>query len=112
VQLITAVIRPCKVNEVRDALRRFGFRGLTVTEVSGLREQRKPPEIYRGKRYAAGFQQQAKIEILARDADVRDLIEVIRKVAATGRRGDGTVWVVPVVHVIRIRTGEVGGEAL
>jgi nitrogen regulatory protein P-II 1 len=113
VQLITAVVRPFKVGEICDALQRFGFRGLTVTEASGFgKQQHKGPEIYRGTVYAGDYQHHGKIEILARDADVRDLVDVICKVAATGRIGDGKVWVTQVVHVVRIRTGEVGVDAL
>jgi nitrogen regulatory protein PII len=111
-QLITAVIRPFKAAEVCDALQRFGFRGLTVTEAAGLGKGHDPPEVYRGTKYAMDFQQHAKIEMVARDADVHDLIEVIRKVAATGRPGDGKVWVTPVLHLTRIRTSEVGIDAL
>jgi nitrogen regulatory protein P-II 1 len=112
VQLICAVVRPFKVKDVCDGLGRFGFRGLTVTEVSGFGKQRHRPEIYRGTRYAPAFQPYAKVEIVAADTDVRDLIEVICKVATTGRPGDGMVWVIPVVHVIGVRAGQVGADAV
>jgi nitrogen regulatory protein P-II 1 len=111
VQLITAVVRPSKLTELCDALQRFGFRGMTVTEASGSGKNADPPEVYRGRSYAT-LQHHAKIEILANDMDVADLIGVIRKVASTGRSGDGKVWVTPVSHVVRIRTGDVGLDAL
>ena len=111
-QLISAVVRAFKVHQLCDALQRFGFRGLTVSEVSGFGQHPDPKEIYRGATYRGGVSHYAKIEIVALDADVHDLIEVICKVAATGRSGDGKVWVTPVVHLNRIRTGEVGVNAL
>jgi nitrogen regulatory protein PII len=112
VQLITAVVRPFKVGEICDALQRFGFRGLTVTEASGSGRHFDPPEMYRGREYIVPLQHHAKIEIVATDTDFRDLVEVIRKVARTGKEGDGKVWVTPVTHVVRIRTGAAGIDAL
>ncbi|BEP11834.1 P-II family nitrogen regulator [Acidothermaceae bacterium B102] len=111
-QLITAIVRPFKVGEVSDALQRFGFRGMTVTEAQGIGKAADPPEVYRGREYGAQMQHHAKIEILAEDLDVKDLVEVIRLVASTGRLGDGKVWVTPVSHVVRIRTGEAGVDAV
>jgi nitrogen regulatory protein P-II 1 len=111
-QLITAIIRPHKVGELSDALQRFGFRGMTVTEAQGIGKVTDPPEFYRGREYGSQLHHHAKIEILAADLDVKDLVEVIRKVASTGRSGDGKVWVTPVTHVVRIRTGEAGVDAV
>ena len=111
-QLISAVVRPFKVHDLCDALQRFGFRGLTVSEVCRLADERAPTEIYRGTTFHAVYQAYARIEILAQDADVRDLVDVIRTVAATGRPDDGRVWTSPVQYLARIRTGEVGIDAL
>lgn len=111
-QVITAVVRPSKVSDVVEALQRFGFRGLTVTEASGLGKQAEPPEMYRGRAYAVPLQHHAKIEIVAEDLDVSDLVEVICKVATTGKTGDGKVWVTPVTYVVRIRNGAVDADAL
>jgi nitrogen regulatory protein P-II 1 len=111
-ELISAVVRPFKVHDVCDALQRFGFRGLTVSEVSGVAGEPGPTEIYRGAKYSTTYQPYARIEILALDGDVRDLIEVIRTVASTGRHGDGRVWTSRVPYLVRIRTGEVGTDAL
>ena len=111
-QLVSAIVRPFKVHDVCDALQRFGFRGMTVSQVSGVADERGPTEIYRGMRYSTAIQPFARIEILALDSDVRDLVEVIRAVASTGRHGDGRVWTSRVPYVVRIRTGEVGIDAL
>jgi nitrogen regulatory protein PII len=111
-QLVSAIVRPFKVHDVCDALQRFGFRGLTVSEVSGVADEPGPTEIYRGMEYSAVYQPYARIEILALDVDVRDLVNVIRSVAATGLHGDGRVWTSRVPYLARIRTGEVGVDAL
>jgi nitrogen regulatory protein P-II 1 len=112
VQLINAVVRPSKVGEVCEALQSFGFHGLTVTPANGYGKQRGPVEIYRGVTSSADFKEQAKIEVVARDEDVQDLIDVICKVAATGHTGDGKIWVTPVGELVRIRTREQGADAL
>jgi nitrogen regulatory protein PII len=88
------------------------FQGLTVIEAAGFGKQRGQPEIYRGARKSSEFKPQGVIEIVARDEDVRDLIDVICKVAATGHLGDGKIWVTPVGELVRIRTREVGADAL
>ena len=111
-QLISAVVRPFKVHDLCDALQRFGFRGLTVSEVCGLADERAPTEIYRGTTFYAVYQAYARIEILAQDGDVADLVDVIRAVTSTGRPGDGRVWTSRVRYLARIRTGEVGIDAL
>jgi nitrogen regulatory protein P-II 1 len=111
-QLISAVVRPFKVHDLCDALQRFGFRGLTVSEVCGIADEPGPTEIYRGATFSAVYQPYARIEILAQDGDVRDLVDVIRAVAATGRPGDGRVCTSRVRYLARIRTGEVGIDAL
>jgi nitrogen regulatory protein P-II 1 len=111
-QLITAIVRPFKVGDLCEALQRFGFRGMTVTDASGMGKAHEPPEIYRGRQYVPPLHHHAKIEIVAADLDVKDLVEVICKVASTGRLGDGKVWVTPLNQVVRIRTGESGPDAL
>ena len=111
-QLISAVVRPFKIHDLCDALQRFGFRGMTVSEVSGVADERGPTEIYRSTEYTTAFQPFARIEILALDSDVRDLVDVIRAVASSGRQGDGRVWTSRVPYVARIRTGELGIDAL
>jgi nitrogen regulatory protein P-II 1 len=112
VQLITAVLRPAAVTAVCEAVQALRFQGLTVIEAAGFGKQQGHVEIYRGARKASEFQPQGVVEIVARDEDVRDLIDVICKVAATGRLGDGKIWVTPVGELIRIRTREVGADAL
>jgi nitrogen regulatory protein P-II 1 len=111
-QLISAVVRPTKVGEVCDALQTLGFHGLTVTDANGLGKLRGHTEIYRGAKYSSEFQQHAKLEMVARDEDVRDMIDVICTVAFTGRMGDGKIWVTPVGELVRIRTREIGSDAL
>jgi nitrogen regulatory protein P-II 1 len=111
-QLISAIVRPFKVAPICEALQTFGFRGLTVTEATGFGKQRGHTETYRGAEYTSEFQHKTKIEIVARDEDVHDMIDVICRVAATGRIGDGKIWVTPVHELIRIRTRESGDDAL
>ncbi len=111
-QLVSAIVRPTKVGEICDALQRVGFHGATVTDASGLGKLRGPTEIYRGAKYSSEFRQHAKLEIVVRDDDVKDVIDVVCAVAFTGAIGDGKIWVTPVGELIRIRTQEVGAEAL
>lgn len=111
-QLISAVVRTAKVRAVCDALQAFGFRGLTVMEASGFGKQRGQTEIFRGAEIVSDFEHRAKIEIVARDEEVHDMIEVICQVAGTGRLGDGKIWVTPVRDLVRIRTREAGPDAL
>jgi nitrogen regulatory protein P-II 1 len=111
-QLISAVVRPTKVGEICEALQTLGFHGLTVTESNGLGKLRGHTEIYRGAKYTSEFQQHAKLEIIVRDEDVHDVIDVICSVAATGRMGGGKIWITPVGELIRIRTHEIGTDAL
>jgi nitrogen regulatory protein P-II 1 len=112
VQLISAIVRTSKVDAICEALQTFGFHGLTVTDAIGLGKQKGPTEIYRGLRHSSAFQQASKLEIVTRDDDVADLVDVICRVAATGRLGDGKVWITPVRELVRIRTREMGEDAL
>jgi nitrogen regulatory protein PII len=113
-QLISAVVQPSKVDEICDALQAFGFRGFTVIEVAGFGKRRGRVETYRGTKYRTGFRQEAKIEIVARDGDVQDMIDVISKAATGGdiRAGAGKIWVMPVTEIVRMSTRETGGDAL
>jgi nitrogen regulatory protein P-II 1 len=111
-KLITAVVKPYKLDEVKTALQAFGVHGLTVAEASGYGRQRGHTEVYRGAEYTVDLVPKVRIELLAEDHDVEDLLNVIVKAAQTGKIGDGKVWVSPVETVVRVRTGERGAEAL
>jgi nitrogen regulatory protein P-II 1 len=111
-KLITAIVKPFKLDDVKKALESFGVHGLTVTEASGYGRQKGHTEVYRGAEYAVDLVPKVKVEVLIDDDDVEDVIDVIVKAAQTGRIGDGKVWVVPVETVVRVRTGERGPDAL
>ena len=111
-KLITAIIKPYKLDEVKTALQAFGVHGLTVTEASGYGRQRGHTEVYRGAEYTIDLVPKVKLDVLVEDHDVETLIDVIAKAAQTGKIGDGKVWVTPVETVVRVRTGERGAEAL
>lgn len=111
-RLVTAVIKPFKLDDVKSALQSFGVHGLTVSEVSGYGRQRGHSEVYRGAEYTVDFVPKAKVEVLVADDDVGDVIDVVVKSAHTGKIGDGKVWSVPVDAVVRVRTGERGPDAL
>jgi nitrogen regulatory protein P-II 1 len=112
VKLITAVIKPHKLDEVKVALESFGVQGLTVSEASGYGRQKGHTEVYRGAEYTVDLVPKVRVEVLVDDADAADVTEVVVKAAQTGRIGDGKVWVVPVDDVVRVRTGERGVDAL
>jgi nitrogen regulatory protein P-II 1 len=111
-RLVTAVIKPFKLDEVKSALETFGVAGLTLSEVQGYGRQRGHVEVYRGAEYQVDFVPKVRLEVLVSDADVNDVLDVIVKAAGTGSIGDGKVWAVPVETVIRVRTGERGDDAL
>ncbi|SFD00445.1 P-II family nitrogen regulator [Streptomyces aidingensis] len=111
-KLITAVIKPHRMDEVKDALQAFGVHGMTVTEASGYGRQRGHTEVYRGAEYTVDLVPKTRLEILCEDDDAEQLIDVIVKAARTGKIGDGKVWSVPVETAVRVRTGEVGPDAL
>ncbi|MDH6129689.1 P-II family nitrogen regulator [Kitasatospora sp. GP82] len=111
-KLITAVIKPHRLDEVKSALRDFGVHGLTVTEASGYGRQRGHTEVYRGAEYTVDLVPKLRIEVLVSDEDADELIDVLVKAARTGRIGDGKVWSVPVDTAVRVRTGERGPDAL
>jgi nitrogen regulatory protein P-II 1 len=111
-KLVTAVIKPHKWDDVREALETFGVTGMTVSEVSGYGRQKGHTEVYRGAEYTVDLVPKVRVEVLVDDADSEDVIEVITKSAQTGRIGDGKVWSTPVDTVVRVRTGERGVDAL
>jgi nitrogen regulatory protein P-II 2 len=111
-KLVMAVIKPFKLDEVRDALTAIGVQGLTVSEVKGFGRQKGQTEIYRGAEYAVSFLPKIKIEVAVSTAQVEPAVEAIKKAAATGKIGDGKIFVMPVEQAVRIRTGETGGDAL
>jgi nitrogen regulatory protein P-II 1 len=111
-KLITAVIKPFKLDDVKAALETFGVKGLTVSEASGYGRQKGHTEVYRGAEYKVDLVPKLRVEVLVDDDDAHDTIDVIVKAAQTGKIGDGQVWGGPVETVIRVRTGETGPEAL
>ena len=111
-KIVMAIIKPFKLEEVRDALTAIGVHGLTVTEVKGYGRQKGHTEIYRGAEYAVSFLPKVKIEVVIDDAMVERAVETIRKAAGTGKIGDGKIFVLSIEQAIRIRTGESGAEAL
>jgi len=111
-KLITAVIKPFKLDEVREALSAIGVQGLTVTEVKGFGRQKGHTELYRGAEYVVDFLPKVKVEAAVADAVVEQVIEAIEKSARTGKIGDGKIFVSPLDQVMRIRTGETGQDAL
>jgi nitrogen regulatory protein P-II 2 len=111
-KLITAIIKPFKLDDVRKAIGDAGVQGVTVTEVRGFGRQRGHTEIYRGAEYAVEFVPKAKIEIAVEDALVEQVVEAIMKAALTGKVGDGKVFVFDLTQVVRIRTGERDASAL
>lgn len=111
-KLVTAVIKPFRLDEVKAALQSFGVQGMTVSEVSGYGRQRGHTEVYRGAEYVVDFVPKVRVEVVVDDADAADVVEVITRSARTGRIGDGKVWTVPVDTVVRVRTGERGLDAL
>jgi nitrogen regulatory protein P-II 1 len=109
---ITAIIKPFKLEEVREALGDVGVTGLTVTEVKGFGRQKGHTELYRGAEYVVDFLPKVKIEVVVADEAVERCVEAIVKAARTGKIGDGKIFVTPVERVVRIRTGEEGDEAV
>lgn len=110
--LVTAVIKPFAVDAVKDALKGAGVAGLTLTEVKGFGRQGGHTETYRGTEYAVDFVPKVKVEVLVRDEDADSVADVIRQAASTGKIGDGKIWITSVERIIRIRTGEMGADAI
>ncbi len=111
-KLIEAIIKPFKLDDVREALTRVGVEGLTVSEARGFGRQKGHTELYRGAEYTVDLLPKIKLQILVRDDATAEVVEAISKAASTGRIGDGKIFVAPVEDVIRIRTGERGDAAL
>jgi nitrogen regulatory protein P-II 1 len=111
-KLITAVIKPHKLDDVKAALETFGVQGMTVSEASGYGRQKGHTEVYRGAEYTVDLVPKSRVEVLVDDTDVLEVVDVIVKAAATGRIGDGKVWTTPIDDVVRVRTGEHGADAL
>ncbi|HEY5179350.1 MAG TPA: P-II family nitrogen regulator [Dermatophilaceae bacterium] len=111
-RLVTAIIKPFKLDEVKQALEAFGITGMTVSEASGYGRQRGHSEVYRGAEYTVDFVPKVRVEVVVDDVDAPDVVSVILKAAQTGRIGDGKIWTVPVEDVVRVRTGEHGLDAL
>lgn len=110
--LVTAIIKPFTLDEVKTALTSYGVRGLTVTEVQGYGRQRGHTEVYRGAEYQVDFVPKVRLDILAAPETVDDIVDLIANSAVTGKIGDGKIWVTPVTDVRRVRTGERGLDAL
>ena len=111
-KLITAIVKPHRIEEVKEALRDIGVNGLTTTDVEGFGRQRGHTEVYRGAEYQVDFVPKVKVEVLVAADDVQGVIDAIEKAARTGKIGDGKIWVTEADQVIRIRTGERGPDAL
>lgn len=111
-KLVTAIIKPFKLDEVREGLSEVGVTGLTVTEIKGFGRQKGHTELYRGAEYVVDFLPKVRVEVAVSDGQVESVIEAIIKAARTGKIGDGKIFVTPLDEVVRIRTGEQGDEAL
>ena len=111
-KMITAIIKPFKLDDVREALHQIGVAGMTVEEVKGYGRQKGHTELYRGAEYIVEFQPKVKLQIAIADEQVEPVIEAVCQAAATGKIGDGKIFVAPLEQSIRIRTGETGEEAL
>jgi len=111
-KLVTAIIKPFKLDDAREALSEIGVQGITVTEVKGFGRQKGHTELYRGAEYVVDFLPKVKLEVAVTDEQVEQVIEAITKATSTGKIGDGKIFVFDLLQVIRIRTGETGAEAL
>ena len=109
---IEAIIKPFKLEEVKDALAEIGVEGMTVTEVKGFGRQKGHTEIYRGSEYTVDFLPKSRLEVLVPDGDAEKVASTIVEAAKTGKIGDGKLWIIPVEKTVRIRTGELGDDAL
>ncbi len=111
-RLVTAVIKPHKLDDVKSALEALGVQGMTVSEASGYGRQRGHTEVYRGAEYTVDLVPKVRVEVLVDDVDAAEVVDAVVKAAATGRIGDGKVWTIPVDEIVRVRTGERGVDAL
>jgi nitrogen regulatory protein P-II 1 len=111
-KLVTAVVKPHRIEEVKEALRDIGVSGLTTTDVEGFGRQRGHTEVYRGAEYQVDFVPKVRVEVVVDDEGVDEVVDAIAAAARTGKIGDGKLWVTDVERVLRIRTGEMGPDAL
>ncbi len=111
-KLVTAIVKPHRVDEIKEALRDLGVNGLTMTDVEGFGRQRGHTEVYRGAEYQVDFVPKVKLEVLVPDGEMQGAVDAIVKAARTGKIGDGKLWVTEAEQVIRIRTGEMGPDAV
>jgi nitrogen regulatory protein P-II 1 len=112
VKLVTAIVKPHRLDEVKEALREIGVEGLTTTDVEGFGRQRGHTEVYRGAEYQVDFVPKVKVEILVDDDQAQGVVDAVVKAARTGKIGDGKLWVTEIDQVMRIRTGERGPDAI
>ena len=110
-KLVVAVLKPFKLDDVKEALKDLGVKGMTLTESQGFGRQRGHTEVYRGAEYEVDFVPKIRLEVLVDDAQAEEVVDTIVPTAATGKIGDGKVWVVPVDTIVRVRTGERGSDA-
>jgi nitrogen regulatory protein P-II 1 len=111
-KLVTAIVKPHRIEEVKEALRDIGVNGLTTTDVEGFGRQRGHTEVYRGAEYQVDFVPKVKVEVAVGEDDVAGVVDAIVKAARTGKIGDGKLWVTEIEQLVRIRTGEMGPDAL
>ncbi|MBN9790511.1 MULTISPECIES: P-II family nitrogen regulator [Pseudonocardia] len=111
-KLVTAIVKPFVLGDVKDALEELGVLGLTTSEVQGFGRQKGHTEVYRGAEYSVDFVPKVKVEVVVDDEQADRVVQAVVDAAHTGRIGDGKVWVVPVENVVRVRTGERGSDAL
>ncbi|MCX6512953.1 MAG: P-II family nitrogen regulator [Actinobacteria bacterium] len=111
-KLVVAVLKPFKLDDVQEKLKSIGVSGMTLTEAQGFGRQRGHTEVYRGAEYEVDFVPKLRIELLVEDGQVDEVVDAIVQTAATGKIGDGKVWVVPVESAVRVRTGERGDDAI
>ena len=111
-KLVTAIVKPHRLDEVKEALREIGVNGLTTTDVEGFGRQRGHTEVYRGAEYQVDFVPKVRVEVLVADDEVQGVVDAVVKAARTGKIGDGKLWVTEAEQVIRIRTGERGPDAV
>lgn len=111
-KLVVGIVKPHKLDEVKEALRDAGVQGLTTSDVEGFGRQRGHTEVYRGAEYQVDFVPKVRVEVLVGDDQAQGVVDAIVKAARTGKIGDGKVWVLPAEQVVRIRTGEMGPDAL
>jgi nitrogen regulatory protein P-II 1 len=111
-KIVIAVIKPFRLDEVKEGLRSIGVNGMTVTDVQGFGRQRGHTEVYRGAEYQVDFVPKTRVEVVAEDDQVQGIVDVILKSARTGKIGDGKIFVLPVEQAYRVRTGEMGPDAL